>query len=261
MLLFRSDFFGHEACGVLVPQPRIEPGLPVLEGEVWTTGLPGTSMSFYISRNASISKTLCSESLQKPVTALVKSGLLQIFPPFSVHFALTDTCLFFISKYKCQFLKKPSLPLHINWVFYLFPVLIFIEFIYLSLSTCVFIYTSASPCGDIAPGVQRPLLRSAHTQPGVLKYLLNEWMGEGHCWWNILLGSIRKEKNEFVCGQNFTLLAKLSKKTNANLPRKKGRWNCTHYYQLPSKHPGHYAGLFEFCKPVGGQDQVLVSCR
>ena len=31
-------FFGHEACGILVPQPGIE-----LEGKVLTTALPGKS--------------------------------------------------------------------------------------------------------------------------------------------------------------------------------------------------------------------------
>ena len=34
-------FFGHGACGILVPQPGIEP--PALEGEVLTTGPPGKS--------------------------------------------------------------------------------------------------------------------------------------------------------------------------------------------------------------------------
>ena len=34
-------FFGPEACGILAPQPRIEPAPPALEREVLTTGLPG----------------------------------------------------------------------------------------------------------------------------------------------------------------------------------------------------------------------------
>ena len=33
-------FFGHEARGILVPQPGIEPAPPALEGEVLTTGPP-----------------------------------------------------------------------------------------------------------------------------------------------------------------------------------------------------------------------------
>ena len=37
-------FFGHEACGILAPQPQIEPALPMLEGEVLTTGPPGRSL-------------------------------------------------------------------------------------------------------------------------------------------------------------------------------------------------------------------------
>ena len=36
-------FFGREACGILAPQPGIEPATPALEGEVLTTGLPGKS--------------------------------------------------------------------------------------------------------------------------------------------------------------------------------------------------------------------------
>ena len=36
-------FFGHEACGILAPQPGIEPAPPALEGEVLTTGPPGKS--------------------------------------------------------------------------------------------------------------------------------------------------------------------------------------------------------------------------
>ena len=38
------QFFYHEACGILVPQPGIKPTLPVLEGEVLTTGPPGKSL-------------------------------------------------------------------------------------------------------------------------------------------------------------------------------------------------------------------------
>ena len=38
------QFFYHKACGILVPQPGIKPTLPVLEGEVSTTGSPGKSL-------------------------------------------------------------------------------------------------------------------------------------------------------------------------------------------------------------------------
>ena len=33
-------FYGHKACGILAPQPGIEPVPPALEGEVLTTGPP-----------------------------------------------------------------------------------------------------------------------------------------------------------------------------------------------------------------------------
>ena len=36
-------FFGHEACGILAPQPGIEPAPPTLEGKVLSTGPPGKS--------------------------------------------------------------------------------------------------------------------------------------------------------------------------------------------------------------------------
>ena len=45
LLLFYAfaGFFGHEACGIPAPQPRIKHVPPALEGEVLTTGLPGKS--------------------------------------------------------------------------------------------------------------------------------------------------------------------------------------------------------------------------
>ena len=51
LLLFMFWFFGPKAsCGVLAPQPGIEPEPPALEGEVLTTGPPEKSPtlgSFY----------------------------------------------------------------------------------------------------------------------------------------------------------------------------------------------------------------------
>ena len=41
-------FFGHEACGILAPQPGIEPTLPALEVEVLTTGPPGKSLYIFL---------------------------------------------------------------------------------------------------------------------------------------------------------------------------------------------------------------------
>ena len=45
-ILFVLQVFGQEAYGILVPQPVIEPVLPVLEGEILTTGSPGKSLEF-----------------------------------------------------------------------------------------------------------------------------------------------------------------------------------------------------------------------
>jgi len=33
-------FFGHEACGILIPRPEIKPASSVLEGEILTTLSP-----------------------------------------------------------------------------------------------------------------------------------------------------------------------------------------------------------------------------
>ena len=37
-------FFGRETCGILSPQPGIEPTPPAPEGKVLTTGPPGKSL-------------------------------------------------------------------------------------------------------------------------------------------------------------------------------------------------------------------------
>ena len=45
-LLFMFWVFGHEACGILVPQPRIKPAPPVLEGEfISVAGAPAGTPS------------------------------------------------------------------------------------------------------------------------------------------------------------------------------------------------------------------------
>ena len=41
LLLFLFWIFGFKACGILVPQPGIEPTSLVLEGKVLTIGPPG----------------------------------------------------------------------------------------------------------------------------------------------------------------------------------------------------------------------------
>ena len=40
--------FGCEACGILAPQPGIEPALPALEGKVLTTGPPEKSLKRFL---------------------------------------------------------------------------------------------------------------------------------------------------------------------------------------------------------------------
>ena len=48
-------FFGHNACGILAPQPGIEPAPPALEGEVLTTGPPGKSLSHVLRKEYLVS--------------------------------------------------------------------------------------------------------------------------------------------------------------------------------------------------------------
>jgi len=43
---FMSCLSDHKACGILAPQSRLEPTSAALEGQVLTTGLPGTSHLF-----------------------------------------------------------------------------------------------------------------------------------------------------------------------------------------------------------------------
>ena len=40
--------FGHEACGILTPQPGIKPALTALASEILTTGLPGKSLASFL---------------------------------------------------------------------------------------------------------------------------------------------------------------------------------------------------------------------
>ena len=54
---FMFWFFVHEACGILAPQPGIEPTPAALEGEVLTTVPPGKSLRrryYPISRSPSL---------------------------------------------------------------------------------------------------------------------------------------------------------------------------------------------------------------
>ena len=49
-------FFGHEACGILAPQPGIEPAAPALEGEVFWTAreVPSFVFSFVVGKTFTI---------------------------------------------------------------------------------------------------------------------------------------------------------------------------------------------------------------
>ena len=44
-----SGFFSHRACGILAPQPGIEPARPALVDEVLSTGPPGKSLNLNLT--------------------------------------------------------------------------------------------------------------------------------------------------------------------------------------------------------------------
>ena len=73
--------FGHEARGILAPQPGIEPAPPALDGEVLTTGLLGKSREVY-QYNEREGKTTNAISLrwwQK-----MQMGIVEISPKTSI---------------------------------------------------------------------------------------------------------------------------------------------------------------------------------
>ena len=55
-VFFFFFFFGHTSCGILAPQPGIEPIPPTLKGKVLTSGPPGRSPNTFILENK------CSEA-------------------------------------------------------------------------------------------------------------------------------------------------------------------------------------------------------
>ena len=72
-------FFGHKACGILVPWPGTEPASPALEGEVLTTGLLGQSLLLLIQfekKKSSGSQTL---ALPQSPRELVKIHIFKVW--------------------------------------------------------------------------------------------------------------------------------------------------------------------------------------
>ena len=53
-------FFGCEACGILAPQPGVEPVPPALEGEILTDRPPGKSLISHLNHTL---KTVIDEKL------------------------------------------------------------------------------------------------------------------------------------------------------------------------------------------------------
>ena len=51
---FYVSVFGCKACGILAPQPGIEPALPALEGKVLDTGLTGRSQGSHLPKATNV---------------------------------------------------------------------------------------------------------------------------------------------------------------------------------------------------------------
>ena len=47
-MFYVFGFLGHEAGGILAPQPGIKPSPPALEGNILTAGSPGKSLPGYL---------------------------------------------------------------------------------------------------------------------------------------------------------------------------------------------------------------------
>ena len=60
LLFYVWFFFGHKACGILAPQPGIEPVPSALEGEVLTARPPGKSLINHLNHTL---KTVIDEKL------------------------------------------------------------------------------------------------------------------------------------------------------------------------------------------------------
>ena len=86
---FMFWFFGCEACGILAPQPGIEPAPPALEGKVLTTGPPRKSLgyrffSFHYFEYVIHSLLTCKVSAEKSANSLMGIPLYMpifLFPP------------------------------------------------------------------------------------------------------------------------------------------------------------------------------------
>jgi len=101
LLLFMFWYFGQEACGILASRPGIEPPLPALEGEIFTTGpsLPFTSDSFpnpaAAAKSLQSCPTLCDPIDGSPLGSSVP-GILQAR-------TLEWVAISFLSLFKKQF--------------------------------------------------------------------------------------------------------------------------------------------------------------
>ena len=56
-------FLDHEACGILAPQPGLEPAPPALESRFLTTGPPGKSLEETIRVDEYVHSIACGDGL------------------------------------------------------------------------------------------------------------------------------------------------------------------------------------------------------
>ena len=93
---FMFWFFGHEACGILVPRPGIEPTPPALESEVLTTGPPGKSRGYFLKRKrVLIFWNVRHDLLQNNTKRWVLMRLYSLWKPGDRDVKVHHTILFF----------------------------------------------------------------------------------------------------------------------------------------------------------------------
>ena len=74
---FMFWFFGTMACGILVPEPEIQPVSPAMAGGVLTTGLPGKSLCSICLNTRGM---ILDQVLQGPSLNQGTKGLENLFP-------------------------------------------------------------------------------------------------------------------------------------------------------------------------------------
>ena len=83
LFFFFLSFWPHPtACGILVPQPAIEPRPPALEGRVLTTGLPGKSRYYSSTNKIKLKNEFC------PINAYIEPDMFHVKWGMEMNFSI-----------------------------------------------------------------------------------------------------------------------------------------------------------------------------